>query len=158
MIKKKDSNLIIMIIILSILPHSVVAQVRSIHGLIIDDTEFEGQCCVSIYIDDTVKIGETSMDGTFQMTIPLETKEITLYGPNVYPTKIRFNINYDNKLEIIMLSLFNYDISPKKAEERVRKRYNKLKELYKKAYLQGIFNTYTHYFQQIYIPFYSPIE
>ena len=36
--------------------NSIMAQTKSIQGLIIDDMDFEGQCSVGIYINDTTKI------------------------------------------------------------------------------------------------------
>jgi hypothetical protein len=136
--------------------NSIMAQTKSIQGLIIDDMDFEGQCSVGIYINDTTKIGETSWDGTFNVILPIENNEIELRGPSVYPTKIILNNFYREKIDVIMLSLSNYCFSkPRKAEKTLKQRFKKIPILYRKAYYKGIFSTRCPNYEQVYIPFYT---
>jgi len=118
----------------------VHGQSRTITGTVINE-ELELVPYVSIYSLDTVKIGETNLDGQFNITIKEETNQLMFGFVGMEWLTIKFVDNCEN-LEVIMMSEWFYDfISLRKADRLRKKRFNKLPEVRKKAYEKGIFKS-----------------
>ena len=118
----------------------VHGQSRTITGTVINE-ELELVPYVSIYSLDTVKIGETNLDGQFNITIKEETNQLMFGFVGMEWLTIKFVDNCEN-LEVIMMSEWFYDfISLRKADRLRKKRFDKLPEVRRKAFEQGIFKS-----------------
>jgi hypothetical protein len=90
---------------------------------------------------DTVKIGKTNLDGQFNISINAETNQLMFWFVGMEPLTIKFSDNC-NKLELIMMYGVHYDfISLRKADRLRKKRFDKLPDVRKKAFEQGIFKS-----------------
>jgi hypothetical protein len=90
---------------------------------------------------DTVKIGKTNLDGQFNISINAETNQLMFWFVGMEPLTIKFSDNC-NKLELIMMYGVHYDfISLRKADRLRKKRFDKLPDVRRKAFEQGIFKS-----------------
>jgi len=119
---------------------NVHGQIRTITGTVINE-DLERIPYVSIYSADTIKIGEANIDGYFDISIKEETNRLMFGFVGMEWLTITFADNC-NKFEIIMMSEWFYDfISLRKADRLRKKRFDKLPELRKKAFEQGVFKS-----------------
>ncbi|NOU59603.1 hypothetical protein [Marinifilum caeruleilacunae] len=122
------------------LTSAVHGQTRAIKGTVICE-HLELLPGVSIYSIDTVEIGRTYLHGEFNISIPEETDQLMFWLVGLEPMTIKFADNCE-KLEIIMMYGVHYDfISLRKADRLRKKRFDKLPEIRKKAFEQGIFKS-----------------
>ena len=119
---------------------NVHGQSKTITGTVINE-ELELVPYVTIFSLDTVKIGETNLDGQFNISIQEETDQLMFGFVGMEWLTIKFADNCDN-LEVIMMSEWIYDfISLRKADRLRKKRFDKLPEVRKQAFEQGIFKS-----------------
>jgi len=122
------------------LTSAVHGQIRTIKGTVICE-HLELLPGVSIYSLDSVEIGRTNLDGEFNISIQDETDQLMFGFVGLEPMTITFADNCE-KLEIIMMYGVHYDfISLSKADRLRKKRFDKLPEVRKKAFEQGIFKS-----------------
>ena len=130
--------LILSIFILSV--SNVHGQIRTIKGTVISE-DLELVPYVTIMSLDTVKIGQTNLEGQFNISINKETNQLMFGFVGMEPLTIKFSDNCD-KLELIMMYGVHYDfISLRKADRLRKKRFDKLPEVRRKAFEQGIFKS-----------------
>lgn len=147
-------KLSILIFAFNIIISSLYSQDKTIEGRVIAE-DFEILPGVSIMIYDTVEVGRTDLNGFFQIDIPISEKKILFVFVGMEPTNIELADKCD-KIEVVMMNIYNYDfISVKRAERKRKNRYNKLPELHKEAFEKGIFKTeracYIREFQSFYL-------
>tara|TARA_R110001583_G_scaffold63217_2_gene185287 strand:- start:11510 stop:11959 length:450 start_codon:yes stop_codon:yes gene_type:complete len=119
---------------------NVHGQSKTITGTVINE-ELELIPYVSIFSLDTVEIAKTNIDGEFNISILEETNQLMFGFVGMEWLTIKFVDNCDN-LEVIMMSEWIYDfISLRKADRLRKKRFDKLPEVRKKAFEQGIFKS-----------------
>lgn len=132
-------RVLITILLLAILNSSLFSQDKFIHGKIIDDLEMLALPGVSIIIKDSLIIGETDMDGIFQISVPSNIKKISFCYLGMEITSIELSEECD-VIELIMLSSCTDDFMTfEKVNKNIRKRTKLLPKLYKKAFKKGIF-------------------
>ena len=88
---------------------------------------------------DRVKIGETNIDGYFEVNIPEGTKNLIFgyIGCELMPIVLSDNCDY---LEVIMLYDGTYDFMSSRKVDRLRKKtFDKLVELHHIAFTKGLF-------------------
>lgn len=134
------------------LTSAVHGQIRSIKGTVICE-HLELLPGVSVYSLDTVEIDKTNLDGEFNISIQEETDQLMFGFVGLEPMTITFANNCE-KLEIIMMYSVHYDfISLRKADRLRNKRFDKLSEVRKKAFVQGIFKSDSLNYTQEFIPY-----
>ncbi len=108
------------------------AQSKTIKGRVIDE-DLEIVPYASIVINDTVVVGRTALNGSFQIEIPVAVKEILLRDVGLENTAIVLSDTCD-EAEIVMMFLGSYDFMTLKKVDRLRmKRFKKLPALHKEA-------------------------
>jgi len=148
-------KILMIILALGISVNSAYSQNKTIRGLIIDDNLEEISLGASITINDTLNVGHTNLDGTFQIVIPDSVKKISFNAFGCEPTSIVLSDGCDD-IELIMLESCTYDfISLKKADKLDMKRFRRFPELHKMAFEKGIFKTDKACYTQEFIPFYE---
>jgi len=124
--------------IFMLLVHNLNGQTRTIHGRVISEylEELPGVCIQDI---DTLLIGETDIDGRFQITIPKETDTLIISWLAMEWATINLQFDCDT-IEIILLHDATYDfISSRKIDRLRKKRFNKVPEIHSSAVDKGIF-------------------
>ena len=133
-------KLFVIFIFLSSSSGSIYSQNITLEGKVISEF-FETMPGVSIMINDTVEVGKTDLDGSFQIVIPVSEKKILFKSLGLEPTTIEI-VDKCDKIEIVMMLNCTYDfISLKRAERKRGKRYKRLPEIHKQAFEKGLFET-----------------
>lgn len=147
-------KLLIVFILLSVSTCSLYSQNKNIKGRVI--TEFlEPMPGVSITINDTVKVGETDLNGFFQIDIPVSVKKIVFQGVGLEPAIIDL-ADKCHEAEVVMMPSSTYDFITLKKVDRLRmKRFKKLPKVHKEAFEKGIFKTDSACYTQEFRPDYK---
>ena len=133
-------KLLILVIILNVTLFNIYSQNKTIKGRVISDL-IETIPFVSIYINDTIKVGKTDLNGFFKIDIPVLEQTISFKTVGLDPATIEI-IDKCDKIEVIMMLTGTYDfITLKRAERKRKKRYKKLPNIHKLAFEKGVFET-----------------
>jgi len=133
-------NLLVIFIVYSISTFSLYSKSKVIQGRIISEF-LETMPGVSIIINDSVEIGKTDLDGFFKIDIPVSIKKVFFKSVGLEPTTIELGDNC-GEVEIVMMLSGTYDFTTLKKVDRLRKKkFKKLPELHKKAFIKAIFRT-----------------
>ena len=145
---------LIIFILFSVSTSSLFSQNKNIKGRVI--TEFlEPMPGVAITINDIVKVGETDLNGFFQINIPVSVKKILFQGVGLEPAVIDLGDKCD-EAEVVIMPSFTYDFITLKKVDRLRmKRFKKLQEVHKEAFEKGIFKTDIACYTQEFRPYYK---
>ena len=146
-------KLLIICIVLSFSICGLHSQNRTLKGKIISE-DLETLPYALIFIDDTVEVGKTNLNGFFQINIPVSVKKILFRNVGFEPATIELVDTCDD-VEIVMMLSGTYDfITLKKVDRILMKRFKKLPELHKEAFEKDIFKTeyacYNYEFKPIY--------
>ena len=96
---------------------------------------------ITIFDKDTLKIGQTDLNGNFQIKIPKETDKLIFAGVGYEWATITLTKECKN-LEIILFLASTYDfMSPRKVDRLRKKEFEKLTGLHYQAHKNGIFET-----------------
>ena len=129
-----------LIALFSISAYNLYPQIKIISGRIISD-DLAPASGISIFINDSIEVGITDMEGFFKISINKNIKEIKFIGFGLEPAIIELVDNCDI-IEIVMMYAGSYDfISLKKADRKRRRKFKKLPKTHKLAYEKGIFKT-----------------
>jgi hypothetical protein len=110
---------------------------------------------VSITINDTVKAGETDLNGFFQIEIPVSVKKIVFQAVGLEPAIIDL-ADTCNEAEVVMMPSSTYDFITLKKVDRLRmKRFKKLPKVHTEAFEKGIFKTASACYTQEFRPDYK---
>lgn len=146
-------NKLIVFLVFSISICSLYSQNKTIKGRLIAE-DFHILAGVSIMINDTIKVGNTDVNGFFKVEIPICEKKLSFDFVGLEPTTIELTNNCDN-IEVVIMYIFTYDfISLRRAERKRKKRYKKLPEIHKQAFEKGIFETEQACYNREFEPFY----
>lgn len=133
-------KLLISCIALCFLTSILYAQNKIIKGRVVDEN-LETLPYVSIFINDTVKVGRTDLNGFFQIDIPVYVKKISFESIGLDPATVRL-VDKCEEVEIVMMLSCTYDFITLKRVDKLRiKRFRKLPKLHKEAFEKGIFKT-----------------
>ncbi|HEY9185820.1 MAG TPA: carboxypeptidase-like regulatory domain-containing protein [Salegentibacter sp.] len=144
---------LILFIVFSVSASSLYSQHKTVKGRVITD-QLETMPGVLIRINDTVEVGTTNLDGFFHIEIPASVKKISFRYVGVDPTSIEVSEECD-KTEVVMMLTGTDDFKTlKRAERKRKKRYKKLPEIHRKAFLNGIFETAKACFNREFEPYY----
>ena len=133
------SKAIITFITLLLVTH-VSGQTRTLTGKIIDN-EFNPLAQVSIFRADTVLLAKSDSNGNFNITVPLDTKELIVADVGMEWKSLDL-LSDCNNLEIILQLAATYDfMSPTKVDRLRKKEFDKLPGLHQSAFVKGIFKT-----------------
>jgi len=92
-------------------------------------------------INDTVEVGKTDTNGFFRIEIPVSVKKILFSTVGVELASTELADKCD-EVEVVMMLRCTCDFMTLKKADRLRmKRFEKLPELHKKAFVKGIFKT-----------------
>ncbi len=117
-----------------------VAQTRTISGTIVS-ADMELLPRVDIYDMDTVVLGTTEMNGTFEFEVPSNTTKILVGWLGMEWQTVELEPNC-NTVNVLRMYAGNYcHRSYRKNQRRRRKYLAKQPELLQQAYDQGIFGT-----------------
>ena len=144
----------IIFIVLIVSNCSLYSQYKTIKGRVISN-QFDIMIGVPIMINDTVKVGETDLDGFFQIEISDSVKKILFRYVGMELASIGL-IDTCDEVEVVMMLSSTYDFMTLKKVDRLRKKkFKKLPELHKEAFAKGIFKTDKACYTQEFIPHYK---
>ena len=149
----KMKNLLVVFLVFGIFTCNLYSQNRTIKGRVITD-DLETMPGVSIIVNDTVEVGKTDLKGFFQVNIPVEEKKIMFGSVGLYPAVIELLDKCDKIEVVMMLSGTNDFTSLKRAERKRKKRYKKLPDIHRQAFVKGIFETEHACYKREFEPFY----
>ena len=113
---------------------------RNFSGKTIDQF-LESAIGITIFDKDTIKIGQSDLDGYFQIKLPKETDTLIFAGVGYEWATIAVPKECKD-LEIILFLASTYDfMSPKKVDRLRKKEFEKLPELHSQAFQKGLFKT-----------------
>jgi hypothetical protein len=113
---------------------------RALRGKTIDQF-LESAIGITIFDKDTIKIGQTDLNGYFQIKVPKETDKLIFAGVGYEWAVVTVPPECEN-LEIILFLASTYDfMSPRKVDRLRKMEFEKLTELHYQAYKKGIFET-----------------
>ncbi len=105
------------------------------------DQFLESAIGITIFDKDTTKIGQSDLNGYFQIKVPKETDKLIFAGVGYEWATITIPKECNN-LEIILFLASTYDfMSPKKVDRLREKEFEKLSELHFQAFQKGLFKT-----------------
>lgn len=133
----KKSFLILFIFLSGV--NNAHSQNKIIQGKVIDRC-LESLIGISIFINDSVYVGETDFDGHFIVEIPSSVNKLSFGGVGWEQTYLVLADDC-SVIELIMIEDGYYDMSLYKTDKRRRKEYKELSKIHKKAYKQGIFSS-----------------
>lgn len=118
----------------------VAGQTRNLTGKIIG-YDFQPFIQTKIFNVDTVELGKSDMTGSFNISIPSETKTLIIADVGMEWKRLDLTDTCNN-LEIILLPSWTYDFKTLKKVDRLRKKeFDKLPRLHKSAFEKGIFTS-----------------
>jgi hypothetical protein len=110
---------------------------------------------VSIRINDTVEVGQTDLNGFFQIGIPVSVKKILFLSVGLEPATIELADKCD-EAEVVMMVGWTYDIMTLRKVDRLRmKRFKKPPQIHKEAFEKGIFKTDSACYTQEFVRYYK---
>ncbi|WP_418502414.1 hypothetical protein [Flagellimonas sp.] len=111
---------------------------RTLTGKTIDQF-LESASGITIFDKDTIKIGQSDLNGYFQIKVPKQTDKLIFAGVG-YEWAISIVPPECENLEIILFLASTYDfMSPRKVDRLRKKEFEKLAKLHSQAYKKGIF-------------------
>ena len=137
--------------------NSIYSQSRMFQGMVIDDLDLEPVIFAEIFVNDSIKIGRTGMDGCFQFETSLPIKKLTFTSAGMEDAILRLSEKC-NHIELIMISWpHRCFMSLRKIDKERRKIYKNLPKLHNEAYEKGIFQSPEACYTQEYLE-YSELE
>lgn len=131
--------LTLLMVLLSV--NSIYSQSRVIQGKVIYDDDLEPIIGAWIFVNDSIKVGETGIDGCFQIETKIPVNKLSFWYVGMENADLRLSENC-NQIELIMISDATYDfMSFRKINKIRRKIYKNLPRLHKEAYEKGIFQS-----------------
>src|SRR6476469_271416 len=125
---------------LSVSTYSLYAQDRTIKGRVISNN-FDTMPGVSILINDSIAIGQTDIDGYFNIDVPISAKKILFGSVGLDTVAIDLLDNCDSIEVVMMLTPSDCFMTLKKSERLRRKRFKNLPKIHKEAFKNGLFKT-----------------
>jgi hypothetical protein len=155
--KKSDNKMkkiLIPLLVLIVSTASLYSQNKTIKGKAITE-DLEILPYTLIFINDTVKVGRTDLNGFFQIDIPVSTKKILFKDVGFEQATIEL-VDSCDEVEVVMMFSVTYDFMTLKKVDRLRmKRFKKLPALHKQAFEKGLFKTDKACYTQKFIPYYK---
>jgi hypothetical protein len=131
---------------------SVFSQNRTIQGVVIDNLDHEPVPYVSILFNDSIQIGMTNLDGSFQIEVPYTVNSLLLGRAIGFEDTEIILCESCNYLEIILFQRPVYDfLSKKQVDKKRKKRFKKIGKIRKEAVKRGIFQSKTPCYKQVFI-------
>ena len=116
----------------------VAGQTRNLTGKILG-YDFQPFVQTKIFNVDTVEIGKSDITGSFNITVPSDTKTIIIADVGMEWKRLELTDTCNN-LEVILLPRWTYDFKTLKKVDKLRKKeFDKLPRLHKSAFGKGIF-------------------
>lgn len=133
-------KILILFILFTASLSGLYSQTKTIKGRVISE-DFETLPMVIIKLNDKDEIGQTDLEGFFQIDIPSSEKEILFDFVGMESVVIKLEEKCD-KAEVVMMYLRSYDfISPKQVEKKRKKRHNMITKIHTQAFEKGLFET-----------------
>lgn len=133
---------------------TATAQTKIITGKVID-RELKPVVGFVIQYSDTTIFTKYDMNGLFSISIPVDTKSITI-GAVGFESASMDLTDSCHQLEMVLLFRPTYDfITLKKADKLRMKEFKKLSALHFEAYQKGIFQSASPCYTQHFIPAYN---
>jgi hypothetical protein len=131
---------------------SIFSQNRTIQGVVIDNLDHEPVPYVSILFNDSIQIGMTNLDGSFQIEVPYTVNRLVLGRAIGFEDTEIILCESCNYLEIILFQRPVYDfLSKKQVDKKRKKRFKKIGKIRKEAVKRGIFQSKTPCYKQVFI-------
>ena len=142
---------IVFIIGLVAFNNNLVGQSRLLQGRVISN-RLETLPGIRIQNGDTTILGETDLEGRFQINLPEKTQTIVLRGVGLEPTTITLN-DTCTTVEVVMILAATFDFMSSNRIDRLRlKEFKQLPDLYIQAYKKGLFTKRTVCYSQQFEP------
>lgn len=139
---------------MNIFTDSLYSQNKTIKGKVITQ-HLETLPYALIFINDTVQVGRTDLNGFFQIEIFTSVQKLLFTSVGFEQTTIDY-IDKCNEIELVMMLSGTYDFMTFKQIDRYRmKEFKKLPELHKQAFEKGIFRTDKACYRQEFKPYYK---
>ena len=153
--KKNEKNIrrIGILLVVFLTQFSIFSQNRTIQGVVIDNLDHEPVPYVSILFNDSIQIGMTNLDGSFQIEVPYTVNRLVLGRAIGFEDTEIILCESCNYLEIILFQRPVYDfLSKKQVDKKRKKRFKKIGKIRKEAVKRGIFQSKTPCYKQVFIP------
>lgn len=125
---------------------------KIITGRVIDE-DLEAMPFVRVLVSDTLFLGETNLEGYFEVSVPKGTDDISFgsVGYEMAPVSIPDSCA---DLEVILLYnvLYHY-ISNRKVDRLRKRRFDKMPELHRTAMENGLFSKEAPCYQREFVPY-----
>jgi hypothetical protein len=96
---------------------------------------------ITIFDKDTIKIGQSDLNGYFKIKLPEESDTLIFAGVGFEWATVTVPKKCENQ-EIILFLASTYDfMSPRKVDKLRKKEFEKLPELHSEAFQKGLFKT-----------------
>lgn len=146
-------NILILCLILMFTTSKLYSQTKNIYGKTISD-DLEIMSYIFISINDTIEVGKTDLNGTFQVEVPVYAQKISFSSVGFETAHIEI-VDDCNKVEVIMLSSSTYDfLTPKRVNKLLFKEFKKLPSLHEQAFNKGIFEQNTICYKREFVRYY----
>lgn len=143
--------------VLTFLTFRLCGQTRTIEGRIYTE-DLETLPGVWIQIADTLRIGETDIEGRFKIKISHNTDQLIFRAIGMEATTLQIDNSCD-AIEVLMMYDGTYDfMSPKKVDRLRLRRFKKLPKLHLQLYEKGDFSTKTTCYTQIFESFKANVD
>lgn len=152
--KKNEKNIrrIGILLVVFLTQFSIFSQNRTIQGVVIDNLDHEPVPYVSILFNDSIQIGMTNLDGSFQIEVPYTVNRLVLGRAIGFEDTEIILCESCNYLEIILFQRPVYDfLSKKQVDKKRKKRFKKIGKIRKEAVKRGIFQSKTPCYKQVFI-------
>lgn len=139
---------------MNIFTGSLYSQNKTIKGRVI--TEYlETLPYTLIFINDTVQVGRTDLNGFFQIEISTSVQKLLFTSVGFEQISIN-SIDKCDEVELVMMLSSTYDFMTFKQIDKYRMRdFKKLPKLHKQAFEKGIFRTDKACYRQEFKPYYK---
>jgi hypothetical protein len=148
----KKSIIIGVLILLS--NSCLYSQNTEIRGRVIDNHLLKALGYVEIFIQDTVLVGRTDLNGYFRIGVPISETRLKFMSVGMETAVIEITSQCD-EVEIVMMYRGTYDFTTPRKIDRLRmKEFNELPRLHREAFGKGIFVTEKACYVQQFMPRY----
>jgi hypothetical protein len=138
--KAKSMKIVLSIFLALVVSLGANAQSRNVKGLVLNE-EMYPLWGASIYINDSIKVGETDLNGKCEFITPVGVDSIIFRGVGFEPLLVVLSTGC-NRVEVIMILAGSYDfMSPAKVDRQRHRYFKKISQLYPVAVQKGLFSS-----------------
>ena len=133
----KIINLLVLSFSLCAVTSSVYGQ-KTVTGRVLDE-KFDEVIGCSLYVNDTLRIGYTDLNGYFEVELDILWKVMTLYATGYEEVAVEITERCSDIEIILMSARWSHGLSNRRVDKLRRDRFNQLFSLHLEAINKGFF-------------------